>query len=108
VGSTKKSSKHQDGSITLPLVKDAVPLSIQIGEPLFRGIMPETVMGVMLLLIRQLTYEMASSDQLFLSFSAVRDQIDKMPDKEGALKVFEKLVLLADRSNKMNPIRGMF
>jgi hypothetical protein len=106
---TKKSSKSRVPNTTRRSEQAvAVASSIQTGRGLFDDIPNELVTEVLAITLESLIAETGSSDQLFLAFHSAMSKIEKLKDSEQALRVFNKLIALADAVHKKSPLYSFF
>ena len=109
VPSTKKSltvrgrtSAQRSGRVAVPAC------SMPTGNGFFENDPPELVARVALTILQKLVYETCSSDKLYLAFSAAKDRVALMEEKDQAMSIFNKLVLAADIVNKQHPMRSFY
>jgi hypothetical protein len=94
---TGKSLQRLDSGVALPSI------ATEGASPNSRDL----ELKVLCIILESLLYETLSGDKLYLAFSKAKQEIDKMQNPRAA-KLFEKLILLADKKHKKNPLYGAF
>ena len=107
--STKKSLAVRDRTSTQHSGQAAAPAcSTPTGSGFFGDYPPELVAEVALTILQKMVYETCSSDKLYLAFSAAKDKVELMEEKDQAIRIFNKLVLATDELSKRHPMRSFF
>ena len=121
MASTKKSSECPDGNNPPLSEQDAAVVSLTstenklskslTRENLFGDASKDLALWVLCKSLESLVYETCSPDKLYLSFSRVKNVLDKLPeesDRKEALEIFNRLIVLMDDTSKKNPLRCMY
>jgi hypothetical protein len=124
VASTSESSKCLDGNNPPPSGQDVAAVSLTpiesrlsksypppTRENLFGDVSKDLALWILCKSLESLVYETCSPDKLFLAFHRVKDVIDKLPketDRKEAEEIFNRLIVLMDRTSKKNPLKILY